>query len=270
MQIQTADEIMARIDAARAASPGGVVAFDGDGTLWSGDVGEDFFHAIVARNDFRPAALAQLEADAREFGIDDAGDGGTLARRIFDAYVAGLYPEERICELMTWACADWSRGEVDAFCAEQIAGGALVPRLHAEAMRVVAWARAGGLETFIVSASPRPIVEAAARVVGVLPGHVVAATARWSDAAGAERPAVADGAARMLASVHRPIPYGPGKVTSLRDRIGDRTLYAAFGDNAFDVALLAEAKVPVAVRPKPRLRARAAEVKMLVEIAHER
>ena len=273
MQIQSSAEIMVRIDAARAASPGGVVAFDGDGTLWSGDVGEDFFHAIVARNDFRPAALEQLKADAREFGIDDAGgsgDGGAIARRIFDAYVAGQYPEERICELMTWACADWSRAEVDAFCAAQLDGGALVPRLHAEAMRVVAWARDAGLETFIVSASPRPIVEAAARVVGVLPDHVVAATARWSDAAGAERDGSVNGAARMLASVHRPIPYGPGKVSSLRERIGDRVLYAAFGDNAFDVALLLEAKVPVAVRPKPRLRARAGEVKMLVEIAHER
>jgi phosphoserine phosphatase len=46
-----------------------------------------------------------------------------------------------------------------------------------------------------------------------------------------------------------------------------RPLYAAFGDNAFDVSLLAGAAVPVAVRPKPRLRARAGEVPGLVELA---
>ncbi len=47
------------------------------------------------------------------------------------------------------------------------------------------------------------------------------------------------------------------------------TLCAAFGDNAFDVAMLSEARVPVAVRPKDRLRERAAEVAGLVEIAPE-
>jgi phosphoserine phosphatase len=44
-------------------------------------------------------------------------------------------------------------------------------------------------------------------------------------------------------------------------------LLAAFGDNAFDVALLAEASVGVAVRPKDALRARAGEVSGLVELA---
>ena len=72
------------------------------------------------------------------------------------------------------------------------------------------------------------------------------------------------------AAVEAPIPYGPGKVHALRERIGaSRPLYAAFGDNAFDVALLNEAFIPVAVRPKPRLRERAAEVQNLVETARE-
>jgi phosphoserine phosphatase len=54
----------------------------------------------------------------------------------------------------------------------------------------------------------------------------------------------------------------------LRERIGaGMALYAAFGDNAFDVALLAGAQVSVAVRPKARLRERAGEVPGLVELA---
>ena len=71
----------------------------------------------------------------------------------------------------------------------------------------------------------------------------------------------------MVAGVERPIPYGPGKVTRLREHLGaERSLYAAFGDNVFDVALLSTARVPVAVRPKPRLRAQAAQVPGLVEL----
>jgi phosphoserine phosphatase len=56
-------------------------------------------------------------------------------------------------------------------------------------------------------------------------------------------------------------------VSRLLERIGTaHTLLAAFGDNAFDVALLASAHIGVAVRPKPRLRARAHEVTGLVEL----
>jgi phosphatidylglycerophosphatase C len=62
----------------------------------------------------------------------------------------------------------------------------------------------------------------------------------------------------------RPIPYGAGKVMHLRAKLGARPLYAAFGDNAFDVAMLREARVPVAIRPKPRLVERAGEVPALV------
>jgi phosphoserine phosphatase len=58
-------------------------------------------------------------------------------------------------------------------------------------------------------------------------------------------------------------------VTNLRRRIGDRPLYAALGDSGFDVAMLSDSRVPVAVRPKAKLQARAAEVPGLVELARE-
>jgi phosphoserine phosphatase len=66
--------------------------------------------------------------------------------------------------------------------------------------------------------------------------------------------------------VEEPLPYGPGKVTALAARTGSRRIYAAFGDNAFDLPMLAASDVPVAVRPKPRLRARAHELPELVEL----
>jgi phosphoserine phosphatase len=106
-----------------------------------------------------------------------------------------------------------------------------------------------------VSASPVAVVLEAATRVGFDGDHVVAAHPLFESDT-------------MIADVERPIPYAAGKVKRLRERIGaGRTLYAAFGDNAFDVALLASARVGVAVRPKPRLRDRAHEVTGLVELA---
>jgi phosphatidylglycerophosphatase C len=67
-----------------------------------------------------------------------------------------------------------------------------------------------------------------------------------------------------MPSVVRPIPYGPGKVMQLRAKLGARPLYAAFGDNAFDVPMLREARIPVAIRPKPRLVERASEIPNLL------
>jgi phosphatidylglycerophosphatase C len=257
MELQSADQIIARIEEASRQHAGGAVAFDGDGTLWTGDVGEDLFHALIARGDFREPARVQMAREAAEHGRPTGGTGKELAERLYQDYLAGLFPEERICELMTWAFADWTRSDVDAFAADVLANLGLAGRLHREVHKVVAWAKRAGLDVFLVSASPIAIIHEAARFVGIDETNVVAATPRY------------DGD-RMLPEVQRPIPYAAGKVKNLRARLGPtRPLYAAFGDNAFDIALLSEAFIPVAVRPKPRLRERAAEVRKLVEIAPE-
>jgi phosphoserine phosphatase len=157
---------------------------------------------------------------------------------------------------MAWGSAGWSRSEVRAFVVDLIVRERLRDRLHAEVMGVVEWARGAGLEVFLVSASPRAVIEEAADLVGIRRDRVVAASPFW------------DGDV-MRADVERPIPYGPGKVHGLRAVLSGRPLLAAFGDNAFDVAMLREARVPIAVRPKDRLRARAGEVEGLAEIARE-
>src|SRR5262249_31894092 len=159
-------------------------------------------------------------------------------------------------ELVTWCFAGWSRPEVRSFCREVLDRRGHASQMHAEVVACARWAREAGLRVLVVSASPRDVVEEAVAALGVGGRHVLAATARYhGDVMGAD--------------VDRPIPYGDGKVRAIRAAIGERTLYAAFGDNAFDVAMLSLARVPVAVRPKERLRARAKEVPALVEIAAE-
>jgi phosphoserine phosphatase len=251
---QTPEEVWARVEVLARAEPGGVVATDGDGTLWSGDVGEDLFHAFLKHGRVEAPALLAMAQEAREHRISDAGTGLEVARRLYDAYLEGHFPEERICELMTWCFAGWNRQEVQSFARAVVLEGGLAKRLHGELLAVLERVRAAGIDLVLVSASPVAVVVEAATLVGFDAGQVVAAQPTFEGDA-------------MTADVHRPIPYAAGKVTRLRERIGaSRALYAAFGDNAFDVALLASAQVGVAVRPKPRLRARAEEVKGLVEL----
>jgi phosphoserine phosphatase len=117
-------------------------------------------------------------------------------------------------------------------------------RRHPELARVIDWARGAGLSTLLVSASPRPIVEAAGAALGFEPRDVIAVTA------------AVDPAGVVLPEVVRPIPYGPGKASLLAARLlqGDGSaLLAAFGDNVFDVPMLEAAQLPVVVDPKSRL-----------------
>jgi phosphatidylglycerophosphatase C len=253
MHAERVEQICARIEAEQHTRPGGAVACDGDGTLWSGDVGEDFFHALVDRARFEPDAVEAMNREAAEHHVVVSGDGPAIAATLYGEYLEQRFPEERICEVMAWGCAGWNEPEITAFARHVVAQGALPTRLHAEAVRVLEWAKKAGIEVFLVSASPLAVVECAASEVGIDRAHVVAATPKYNGAT-------------MRAEVMRPIPYGPGKVARLRERIGERPLYAAFGDNVFDIPMLRDAIIPVAVRPKPRLTARAGEVKGLVSM----
>lgn len=251
MKTATVDEILRAIDEAARLEPGGALAFDGDGTLWSGDVGEDFFDAAMKRG-LHDATREALAREAAEAGLTiPAGRAATahdLAHAIHAAYLAGRFPEERVCEVIAWISAGWMHEELRAFCKETVIAVSLRERLHGEAVRVLTHARGAGIDAYLVSASPLGIVEAAAEVVGIPRDCVIAVRERVSPAGVVE------------CGVVRPIPYGEGKVTNLRARLGPRPLYAAFGDNAFDVPLLRAARAPVAIRPKQRLLDRAHEV----------
>lgn len=227
------------------------IATDGDGTLWSGDIGEDFFEALLRDGRITERAREALAREAEAEGIDAAGTGAAVAERICAAYHAGTFPEERVCEIMTWAFAGWSRGEVDRFAARVVEAVGLRERVHGETSKMIGWARERGVMSCLVSASPRAIVHQAARVVGIELAHVTSATELCDD----------EGC--VLPSCDRPIPYGEGKVRRLRALLGGKTLIAAFGDNAFDVAMLNAAEVPVAIRPKARLLDRASEIPRL-------
>jgi phosphoserine phosphatase len=254
VDVQNADAVWGRIEALALAEPGGVVATDGDGTLWTGDIGEDLFHAFVAAGRCEPEATEGLRQEARDHGMSDAGGGTDIALRLYDAYREGRFPEETVCEVMTWCFAGWDRGEVRAFARDVLDRVDFESRLHVETLDLLSRARSAGIPTVLVSASPFSVVAEAGSRVGFADDQVVAARAAFAGS-------------KMEPRVERPIPYGSVKVSRLKERLGPgQTFYAAFGDNAFDVPMLGASKVPVAVRPKARLRERAGAVPGLVEL----
>jgi phosphoserine phosphatase len=252
-----AAEIVGRIRAARAAELDGVLAFDGDGTLWSGDVGEDVFHYAVSRQLLREAARQALAAEAARHGIDPGGSASALADRLFKAYVAGEYPERDVCAMMAWCYAGFSVPELDLLIEHAFEEKQLATRLTRELEPVFAFTRTEGLRVIVVSASPQPVVERAARFWNLAPGDIAACP-----------PAVSGDS--LLPYLAAPVPYAEAKLSALGALAGDHRLLASFGDNVFDIELLRAARVPVAVRPKPALRARLAEVPgvVLLHVEH--
>ncbi len=96
MDVWSLDRVWARIEVLAREQRGGVVATDGDGTLWTGDVGEDLFHGLLQSGRVAVAALEGMRLEARDHHLSDAGSGPDIARRIYSAYLAGNFPEERI------------------------------------------------------------------------------------------------------------------------------------------------------------------------------
>lgn len=253
MRVEPYETVRLRLREAARVSPTGAVAFDGDGTLWSGDVGEDFLEALLAEDAFSADAFELFGSDAARFGVPARDGAKAQLEALFEAYGHGRFPEDRICELIALAVAGRPIAEIDAFASRLVETRGLAARLHGECVALLDEARSLGLEAFVVSASPRPIVVAAARLVDVDPDHVIAATARTAGGLSTR-------------AIDAPIPYGPGKVTRLRGAIGERPVVLAAGDNVFDLAMLAEAAVPVAIRPKQRLLVRAGELPRLVAV----
>jgi phosphatidylglycerophosphatase C len=219
-----------------------VMAFDGDGTLWSGDVGEDLFRAAM-RDDFLlddalPALVA--EAASHRIPLDGSANANAVARTLLAAYLAGTYPERETCAMMAWCYAGRTLADVEALAASAIAEENLQSRLHTELRPIVDWSRSRGVRSVLISASPRAVVQHAAAFWGILPGDIAAAT-----------PAVEAG--RVLPRLAAPVPYAEGKLSAGRGLFGNARWLAAFGDNVFDIDMLTTAEVGIAVRPKPKL-----------------
>jgi phosphatidylglycerophosphatase C len=240
-------ELIERLRPLVRGSAAGLFAFDADGTLWSGDVGDDVFHAAVGAGLLREAARPALMREASAHDLDTAGGASELAARIHAAYLAGRYPERSAYAMMAWCYAGFSRPELTALACATFERTGLAERLHGELEPILRFAREASVRIVIVSASPHAIVCEGARLWGI-----------EAEAVAAARPAL-DGET-ILDHLVSPVPYAEGKLLALRELSPEGELIASFGDSVFDIELLRAAQVGVAVRPKPALRARLPEL----------
>lgn len=194
----------------RAAGSGGVAAFDADGTLWREDVGEAFLRHLVTLGWVRlPDGRDPYEAYERAVERD---------KRTGYAYAAQLQAGLLAAEVAA---------EADRFARSWVP-----PRLVQPAQELRAACSSAGLRTVVVSASPLPIVRAAAALAGI------------AEHAGVE---VRIRGGRFTAEVLEPIPYAEGKVEAAA-RFGP--LVVACGDSLHgDLPLLSAARVAAVVAP---------------------
>lgn len=251
------DEIRERLAGERANLRRPLLAFDADGTLWTGDVGIELFERLLEGGGVREEAMAALVELAHRFGVAKASTPTAQAEKLYEAFAEGALPEDCAFAMMAWIYAGYDEAELLAYIDDGLNLLRLEDRLHPEVLPIIDWARKAAVEVAIVSASPRAAIERAVSRLHLPVAHVVAMT-----------PAVSGG--RIQPRVLEPIPFGKGKVEALFASVPDAELLGAFGDSGFDADMLARAHVKAAVRPKASLLARANEVPGLVRIEEAR
>lgn len=200
-----------RLTEAVRGAAGQVAAFDADGTLWREDAGEAFLRHLVGLGWIRlPDGSDPYRAYERAVERD---------RRSGYAFAAQLQ-----------AGLEEARVAAEA---ERFARSWVPARLIAPVQELRAACVAAGLRLLVVSASPLPIVRAAAPLAG------------FSACSGIE---VRVRGGRFTDELVEPVVYAQGKVEAAA-RSG--ALAVACGDSLHgDLALLSAAKVAVAVAPR--------------------
>jgi phosphoserine phosphatase len=227
------------------------IAFDADGTLWAGDVGEDVFEAACHTGFVREEPREALEGVCIAHGLPVKGSPSELAWRIYSAYRNGAVAELLTCEVMTWAYAGHSIDALVRFARDALTERRLADRVRRELEPVFEFAVREEVRTVVVSASPEVIVAEALVIAGLTVAALKGA-----------RPVVTDGTIQPRLSGR--VPYGPEKPVAGRELLSGCDWLGSFGDNAFDVEMLRAARIGVAVHPKPALAARLAELSNVV------
>jgi phosphoserine phosphatase len=240
------DGLIEHLARTKHAGPTGM-AFDADGTLWSGDVGEDVFEFAYERGLLRDEARGELARIAAEHHLPADGSASELARRAYAAYRNGTFGERLICEVMTWSYAGFTVDELRHMARESFAARGLRSRLRPVLLPVLEWARKESVRVIVVSASPREVVVEALACVGLEVFAVAGALSQMESG-------------RIAPAMSGVVPFADDKRTAGLSLLSGHDWLASFGDNSFDVDLLKAARVGVAVCPKPALVARLSEL----------
>jgi phosphatidylglycerophosphatase C len=238
--------LIARLEGSLEPGPN-LLAFDGDGTLWSGDVSDEVFLAATRSEWLHARARDTLAELAHAHGLDPDGSSSRVAARLFEAHHAGIVAESVIFEAMAWCYAGHRPETVTDFAQRVLTEHGIEARLTRALLPVFEWARGHGIVSVLVTASPLPIVRIPARLWGFPDTHIIAASAHCEDGV-------------IIPRLGGALPYGPAKATGVRAAFPAVSWLGSFGDSAFDFELLASARIRVAVNPKPSLMRRMSEL----------
>jgi phosphoserine phosphatase len=204
----------ALIQAVHGCEPGGTAAFDADGTLWREDIGEAFLRHLVSLGRVR---------------LPDGGDPYEEYERRVDADKRSGYVFA--AQLQAGLRASDVQAEAERFARDWIPS-----RIVAEVQELRALCGARGLRAVAVSASPLPIVLAAAPLAGFSPDHCLGIEVRVESG-------------RFTSQAIEPVTYADGKVAALRARRWDRIDVGCGDSFTGDLALLRAARIAVVVAP---------------------
>ena len=201
-----------------------VAAFDCDGTLWSGDAGENFFDWEIKKGVVSPKVAQDMRARYAE-------------------YKASKVSEEDMCGEMVTMHQGLSEATLME-AAREFMSAAFPGRVFPEMRELVNKLHDQGCEVWAVSSSNEWIIRAGLEQFGIHPDRILAAKPEMQGDIVTER-------------LVR-IPSGPGKPIALQEVVR-KPIDAAFGNSRWDTEMLMMARHAFAVNPNPDLEAVARE-----------
>ncbi|HEY6769359.1 MAG TPA: haloacid dehalogenase-like hydrolase [Candidatus Sulfotelmatobacter sp.] len=195
-----------------------VAAFDCDGTLWSGDVGESFFAWEVQKQVVSQSLASEMQARYGE-------------------YKAGRVTEDQMCGELVTMHAGMPETEL-IHAATEFWKHSFPGKIFSEMRDLVHRLQAAGCDLWAVSSSNSWVIRAAMQELDIPPDHVLAAEVEIRNSI------VTDRLIRM--------PSGPGKPKALR-KVAGNEIDAAFGNSRWDIEMLEMARHPFAINPNPDL-----------------
>jgi HAD superfamily phosphoserine phosphatase-like hydrolase len=201
-----------------------IAAFDCDGTLWSGDAGENFFAWEIDKGVVSPEVARAM-------------------RDRYAEYKAGKVTEEDMCGEMV-SMHNGLTETVMMTAAREFMSSAFPGRIFPEMMELVGRLQQQGCEIWAVSSSNEWIIRAGLEQFGIDADRILAAKAQMNG--------------ELVSESLVRVPSGPGKPKALREVV-NREIDAAFGNSRWDTEMLMMAKHAFAVNPNPDLEAIARE-----------
>ena len=195
-----------------------LAVFDCDGTLWSGDGGQDFFYWEIAQK--------LIPEDVVRWAVPRYAN-----------YREGKVDEKQMCGEMVTIHAGLEVATIEQ-AAENFFVEVLEPRIFLDMRELTAKLKAAGCELWAVSSTNDWVIAAGVERFGIPRERVLAASVEITDGVATDR----------LVQV----PTDEDKALAIREHIG-RTPDVVFGNSIHDAAMLALARNAFAINPNPDL-----------------